>query len=129
MPDPSPADRAARRLPDLVLAVVAGAVAGVLGSCAQQVVAGPARLPVGLLLAVGLLASVAVLVTAALTSPWAGAGLAVGWFAVVVLAGTRRREGDLLVPADARGYGFLLAGAAVLAVAVAVSLRRSAVAS
>ena len=110
-------------LPRVGAALAAGAVAGVLGSCAQQYVVGPARLPVGVLLAVLLLGAVAVAVQAGARTRWGGTALAVGWFAVVTTASSRRREGDVLVPGDTRGWAFLLAGTAVLGLAVALPLR------
>ena len=110
-------------LPRLGAGLLAGAVAGVLGSCAQQLVVGTARLPVGVVLAVLLLGALAVAVQAAARTRWGGAALALGWFAVVTLASTRRREGDVLVPGDAHGWAFLLGGTAVLGLAVVLPLR------
>ncbi len=112
-------------LPRLGAGLLAGAVAGVLGSCAQQLVVGAARLPVGVVLAVLLLGAVAVAVQAGARTRWGGAALALGWFAVVTLASSNRREGDVLVPGDARGWAFLLGGTAVLGLAVALPLRRA----
>ena len=110
-------------LPRVGAALLAGVVAGVLGSCAQQYVVGAARLPVGVLLAVLLLGALAVAVQAGARTRWGGTGLAIGWFAAVTLASSRRREGDVLVPGDARGWAFLLGGTAVLGLAVALPLR------
>ncbi len=107
---------------ELGLAALAGAAAGSLGSGTQLVVVGGRRLPLGVVLGVALAASVVVLVQAAARSPWAGSLAAVGWFAVVVLASSPRREGDLLIVGDAHGWGFVVGGG--LAVAAAVALHR-----
>lgn len=103
---------------ELLAAVVAGATAGLLGGYAQQYTTG--AWPTGVALGVLLAASVAVLVRASARSRWGGTASAFGWFAVVVLAAAPRREGDLVVAADARGWSFLLLGALVQALAVAV---------
>ena len=76
----------------LVLAALAGAVAGVLGSFAHPDEVG--ALPVGLLLGLGL--SVAVFVTSGLLLGRAGAAAAAaGWLGTVLLMSSRRPEGDL----------------------------------
>lgn len=120
---------ASRSLPELAVALFAGATAGLLGSYAQQYAF--AGWPVGVLLAVLLAASVAVLVRAAVRSRWGATASAVGWFVVVTLAAAPRREGDLVVAGDGRGWSFLLLGALVqgLAVAVQMGRRRHAVAT
>ena len=107
---------------ELAGAGAVGAVAGVLGSYAQQYRSG--AWPTGVALGVLLAASVAVFVRTAVRSRWGGTASAFGWFAVVTLAAAPRREGDLLVPADGRGWSFLLLGALVQALAVALPLGR-----
>lgn len=109
---------ASRSLFELAAAALGGATAGLLGSYAQQYASG--SWPTGVVLGVLLAASVAVFVRAAVRSRWAGTASAVGWFAVVTLAAAPRHEGDLLVPGDGRGWSFLLLGALVQALAVAV---------
>jgi hypothetical protein len=97
----------------LVPALVAGAVAGVLGSFVHpEEMAG---FPVGLLVALAL--SAGVFVTSGLLLGRRGAAAAaIGWVAPVLLLSSRRPEGDLVVPATTTGYLWLLGGT-VLAVA------------
>lgn len=103
---------------ELVLALAAGAVAGVLGGYAQQQVVGGEQWPVGVALGVGLIAGVAVLVRASSGTAWVVLPLALGWFAVVLLLASPRPEGDVIVPGDRRGWAFLLLGTVVLTVAL-----------
>lgn len=114
----------ARGVSELVLALAAGAVTGVLGGYAQQQVVGAGRLPVGVALGVALVVSVTVLVRASSTAPWVVLPLALGWFAAVLAMASPRPEGDLVVPGDGRGWAFLLLGTAVLAVALVDSVAR-----
>ncbi len=101
----------------LVLAALAGAVAGVLGSFAHPDEV--AALPVGLLLGLGL--SVAVFVTSGLLLGRAGAAAAAaGWLGTVLLMSSRRPEGDLVVPATATGYAWLLVGTLLAGVCIAL---------
>lgn len=116
---------APRSLLELALALIAGTVVGVLGSYAQQYVLGSARVPAGAALGVLLLAAAAVAVHLGLSARLGGAALALGWFVAVTLASSRRREGDVLVPSDTRGWSFLLGGVLVLGVAVALPLWRA----
>lgn len=116
---------APRSLLELALALIAGTVVGVLGSYAQQYVLGSARVPAGAVLGVLLLAAAAVAVHLGLSARLGGAALALGWFVAVTLASSRRREGDVLVPSDTRGWSFLLGGVLVLGVAVALPLWRA----
>jgi hypothetical protein len=46
-----------------------------------------------------------------------GAGV-LTWLAVTLAAAAQRPEGDVLVPANARGYAYLLAGFVVLVAAL-----------
>jgi len=111
---------------ELALALVVGAAVGLLGSYAQQYVAGSGRWPVGLLLALGLTAAAASAVRAGLSARWGCGAAALGWFGVVTVAASRRREGDLIVPGDGRGWTFLLGGALVLGIAIALPAPRTA---
>jgi len=91
----------------LVPAVLAGAVAGLLGSFVHAVE--PAGLPLGLLLAWAL--SAGVFVTCGLALGRAGAVAAAGgWLLVVLLLASQRPEGDLVVPGSTEGYAWLLGG-------------------
>ena len=112
----------------LALALVVGAVAGLLGSYAQQLIAGSGRWPVGVLLALVLTAAAAAAVRAGLSARGGCAATALGWFGVVSLAASRCREGDLIVPGDVKGWVFLLGGALVLGLAIALPAPRPAVA-
>ena len=94
-----------------------GGVLGVIGSFLNSAV--PHLLgvgvPVGPVLAVlGNLAAGA-LGTTGTGSRVGGALPGVGWLAVVVLLGTARPEGDLVVTGDAHGMAFILLGAAAAA--------------
>lgn len=95
-------------------------VAALLAVVAHQATWGPGGWPVGVVLAVALTGAVALLLRA-----W-GVGLAaraVGlltWLGVTFVAAAQRPEGDVLVPGNARGYAFLVAGFAVLAAAFTV---------
>lgn len=109
------------RLVLLLLAVAAGAVAGVLGSFVHPVEA--AGLPVGLLLAAA--TSVGAWVTCGLLLGRPGSAAAVlGWLVVVLLLSSRRPEGDLVVPGTAAGYAWLLGGLLLGAGCVALPYRR-----
>jgi hypothetical protein len=93
-------------------------VAALLAVVAHQATWGEPRLPFGVVLAVGLTGSVAALLRA-----WGiglvarGVGLAV-WLVVTFTAAAQRAEGDVLVPANTRGYVFLVAAFAVLVAAL-----------
>jgi len=115
---------APRSVPEIGLAASIGLVAGALGSYAQQLSVGPLELPLGVLLGGLLVAAVAVSVRVGLRTRLGSTALALGWFVAVVLASSPRREGDVLVAGDARGWGFLVAGTLVLALALAVPRRR-----
>lgn len=117
---------AVRTLAELGLALVAGAAAGVLGSYAQQYAIGGA--PVGAVLGVLLAGCVTVAVRLGLGSRSAAVAATVGWFVVVTLASLPRREGDLLLPGDARGWGYLVGGSLVLGLGAVVPHRPAAAA-
>ncbi len=91
----------------LAAAVTAGAAAGLLGSFVHPL--SVLGVPVGLLLALGLTAGVCVTGGLLLGRP-AAIAAAVGWVAIVLLLASPRPEGDLVVPASATGYGWLLGG-------------------
>ena len=91
----------------LVPAVLAGAVAGLLGSFVHALE--PAGLPLGLLVALALSAGVFLTMGLAFGRP-AVAAAALGWLLVVLLLSTQRPEGDLVVTGSLVGYGWLLGG-------------------
>ncbi len=80
--------------------------------------------PVGLLLALGLSAAVFVTGGLLLGRPPVVAAAA-GWVAVVLLLASPRPEGDLVVPASATGYGWLLGGTLVALGCVALPYPRA----
>jgi hypothetical protein len=111
---PAPSRR--RRATALGLAVVVGAVTGVLGAFVhQQVLVLGAALPVGLVLAP--LIQIGGLRWArdldGRTGPWI---CSAGWVVAVLVLSLPRLSGDIVIPATAVGYAFLAVG---LAVAVA----------
>jgi hypothetical protein len=108
---------AARALGHL-LALAAGAAAGVLGSFTFAYTS--ASLPVGLL--VGLFLCLAVFSAAglALRSRGAAAAAAAGWLVTVGFLSVQRPEGDLIVPATTLGYCWLIFGFLVAALSIAV---------
>jgi hypothetical protein len=98
----------------LLGAAAAGAATALLGTYAHLLVVGGGRWPAGLLLALLLTASVALTVRALPLPDGAAGALVVGWLVVVVLAMSRRREGDLLVVQNGRGLAWLGLGVVVL---------------
>jgi Family of unknown function (DUF6113) len=108
---------AARALGHL-LALLAGAAAGVMGSFTFAYT--NASWPVGLL--VGLSLCLAVFVTAglALRSRGATAVAVAGWLVTVGALSMQRPEGDLVVPATTLGYCWLLLGILVGGLSLAV---------
>jgi len=99
---------------------LAGLLLGAVGSFAQAIrldVAG-AELPVGL--AVVLAANAAVFLGGArlLGGRLGAAAPALGWFVAVLLFSARRPEGDLVLPADAGSYAYLLLGTVLAGLAV-----------
>jgi hypothetical protein len=106
----------------LAAAVFAGAGAGLLGSFVHPLSVLGA--PVGLLLALGLSAGVFVTGGLLLGRPTAVAA-ALGWVAVLLLLSSPRPEGDLVVPASATGYGWLLGGSLLAACCVALPYPRA----
>lgn len=105
----------------LVPALLAGAVAGLLGSFVHALE--PAGLPVGLLVAGALSAAVFVTCGLALGRPGA-VGAAAGWLVVVLLLATQRPEGDLVVPGSTEGYLWLLGGMVVAGACTVPRYRR-----
>jgi Family of unknown function (DUF6113) len=108
---------AARALGHL-MALAAGAAAGLLGSFTFAYTS--ASVPVGLL--VGLCLCLAVFVAAglALRSRGAAAVAAAGWLVTVGFLSMQRPEGDLVVPATTLGYCWLLIGTLVAGLSLAV---------
>ncbi len=92
---------------------VLGGVLGVVGSFLNEAV--PRVLgvgvPVGIVLAVLGNITAGLLGTRGLGNRLGGAIPAAAWFVVVILLGTSRREGDLVVTGDAHGLAFILLGA------------------
>jgi Family of unknown function (DUF6113) len=109
---------AVARVLGYLLALVAGAAAGLLGSFTFAYT--NASIPVGLLVALSL--SLAVFVTAGLVLRSRGAAAVgiVGWLVTVGLLSLERPEGDLVVPASTLGYAWLLVGTVVAGLSLAV---------
>jgi hypothetical protein len=110
----------AARIAVLLGAAAVGAVAAVLGTYAHLVVVGPARLPVGLLLALALTASVALCVRALRLPAGAAGAFVAGWLVAVAFAMMRRGEGDTLIVQNGRGLAWLGLGVVVLVAALVV---------
>jgi hypothetical protein len=105
----------------LLLALAAGAVAGVLGSFVYAYEWH--GLPVGLVVALAM--SAGVFGTAGLLLGRRGAAAAaIGWVLPVLVLSSRRPEGDLVVPATATGYAWLLGGMALAVAGVVVPYPR-----
>lgn len=110
------------RIVGLVVAFALGTLVGVLGafvhSMQPRVLGIP--LPAGLLLA--LAAHVGVLVSTGLLfrTRVAIAAPAAGWLIAAFLFSIARPEGDLVVTASFVGYGFLLGGAILIGLSLAV---------
>ncbi len=96
------------------LALVAGGVAGLLGSFVHAIAT--YGVPGGLALGLGL--SLSVLVTLGLATGRRRLPVlaAAGWLAVVLVLSARRPEGDLVVAGDGLGYAWLLGGAFVVVI-------------
>jgi hypothetical protein len=109
---------AAARALGYLVALAAGAAAGLLGSFKFGYTY--AGLPVGLL--VGLCLSLAVFVAAGLffRSRGASAVAAAGWLVMVALMSMQRPEGDLVVPASTLGVCWLLVGTVVAGLSLSV---------
>ena len=87
-------------------------VVGALGSLAHAVVAtvSGVGLPVGLVLAVTMSSTMYVVLGLLLGRPGVAAAL-VGWVVAVLVLGTPRPEGDVIVAGTATGTGWLFGGA------------------
>jgi Family of unknown function (DUF6113) len=109
---------AAARVLGYLLAVVAGAAAGLLGSFTFAYTS--ASLPVGLLVALCLCLAVFVAAGLVLRSRGAAAVASAGWVVTVGLLSSQRPEGDLVVPATTLGYCWLLFGTLVAVLSLAV---------
>lgn len=99
---------------------LAGLLLGAAGSFAQATrlaVAG-VELPVGLVVVLALNAAVFVGGARLLRRRLGAAAPALGWFAAVLLLSSRRPEGDLVLPADAGSYTYLLLGTILAGLAV-----------
>lgn len=117
---------AAARVLGYLLAVVAGAAAGLMGSFTFAYTS--ASLPVGLLVALCLCLAVFVAAGLVLRSRGAAAVASAGWLVTVGLLSLQRPEGDLVVPASTLGYCWLLIGTLVAVLSVAVPYATLAVA-
>jgi Family of unknown function (DUF6113) len=109
---------AAARVLGHVVALAAGAAAGVLGSFTFGYTW--VGLPVGLLLALCLSLSVFVAAGLFLRSRGAAAVAVAGWFVAVAVMSMQRPEGDLIVPATLLGYSWLLVGTLVAGLSLLV---------
>jgi Family of unknown function (DUF6113) len=109
---------AAARILGYLLAVVAGAAAGLLGSFTFAYTS--ASLPVGLLVALCLCLAVFVAAGLVMKSRGAAGVASAGWLVTVGLLSLQRPEGDLVVPATTLGYCWLLVGTLVAALSLAV---------
>jgi N-acetyl-1-D-myo-inositol-2-amino-2-deoxy-alpha-D-glucopyranoside deacetylase len=104
-----------------VAALAAGLVVGVLGSFVHPLTW--AGLPYGLLLGLALTGSL-VATGGLVTRSRSGALVATaGWLLAVGTMSLPRPEGDLIVPATALGYAWLLGGTLVAGLAMAVPYR------
>lgn len=101
-----------------LLALLAGAAAGVLGSFTFAYT--KASMPVGLLVALFLCLAVFVTAGMALKSRGAAAIATAGWLAIVGLLSMNGPGGDLVVPATTLGYAWLLVGAVVAGLSLAL---------
>ena len=101
----------------VVLVVLLVGAAAVLGTAVHQVAysVGGVRAPVGLLLALALTGLVALLVRG-FRSLLVRIGAVLAWLFVTGALVRSTPGGDVLVPANLRGYGWLLGGFAVLLV-------------
>lgn len=101
-----------------VAAVAAGGAVGVLGSFVHPLTW--FGLPYGLLL--GLVLTAALVVSAGIAARSRTGALAAfaGWLVAVGLLSVQRSEGDLVVPATALGYCWLLGGTVVAGLALAL---------
>jgi hypothetical protein len=109
---------AAARVLGHLLALVAGAAAGLLGSFTFAYT--DASVPVGLLVALMLCLAVFVTAGLALKSRGAAGAAMAGWLVTVGLLSMQRPEGDLVVPATTLGYCWLLIGVLVAGLSLAV---------
>lgn len=99
---------------------LAGLLLGAAGSFAQAIrldVVG-VELPVGLVAVLAVNAAVFLGGARALGRRLGAAAPALGWFVAVLLLSSRRPEGDLVLPADAGSYAYLLLGTIVAGLAV-----------
>lgn len=99
---------------------LAGVLLGTAGSFAQAIrldVVG-VKLPVGLVAVLAANAAVFLGGARLLGRRLGAAAPALGWFVAVLLLSSRRPEGDLVLPADAGSYAYLLLGTIVAGLAV-----------
>ena len=104
-----------------LLALVAGVAAGLLGSFTFAYTRG--SLPVGLLVALCLCLVVFVASGLLLSSRAAAVVATGGWLVSVGVLSMKRPEGDLIVPATALGYSWLLVGTLVAGLSLVVPYR------
>jgi hypothetical protein len=109
---------AAARVLGHLLALGAGVAAGVLGSFTFAYTRW--SLPVGLLVALSLCLAVFLWAGLLLRSRGAAGVATAGWLVTVGLMSMQRPEGDLIVPATALGYCWLLVGIMVAGCSLAV---------
>jgi hypothetical protein len=109
---------AAARVLGYLLALAAGVAAGLTGSFKFGYTYG--WLPVGLLVRLGLCLAVFMAAGLLLGSRSAAAVAAFGWLGAVVVMLPQRPEGDLIVPATALGYSWLLFGTLVACLSLGV---------
>jgi uncharacterized protein DUF6113 len=104
-----------------LVTLIAGGLAGLVGSFAQAWA--PGSVPVGL--GVGLAALGGALAVGVLAGAAAGAGaVTAGWGVAVVGLLWPRREGDVVLAATAAAYAYLFCGVLVCALGIAVGHRR-----
>lgn len=109
---------AAGRVLGHLLALVAGAAAGLLGSFTFAYTRG--SFPVGLLVALCLCLAVFMAAGLLLSSRGAAAFAIAGWLVTVGLLSMQRPEGDLIVPATTLGYTWLLVGTLIAGLSLAM---------
>ena len=111
----------------VLLSAAVAAAAATFGTVVHQVTVGPVRghwLPLGVLLAVTLTGAVALLLRAVGVPLLARVAAVVGWLAVALGLSGGRPGGDVLIPANARGYTWLGVGFVVLLVVLVLPGRR-----
>lgn len=109
------------RVGGALVSAVLGAVVALVGTVVHQLAVGERRWPLGLLTALALTGLWGMLLGRA---PWPAvvrAAGVVGWVVLVAVVASRRPEGDVLVPANGRGYGWMLGGLVTLVAPVVLA--------